>query len=91
MYAASFALVEPGYARSSIAPDLDGSLDRCAAHVDTPHGRLAVRWRRDGDSATIDVEVPVGTTAEVALPAGWTTDATVLAAGRHVIGAVRSR
>jgi alpha-L-rhamnosidase len=88
---AGIALVEPGYARSSIAPDLDGSLDRCAAHVDTPHGRLAVRWRRDGDSATIDVEVPVGTTAEVALPAGWTTDATVLAAGRHVIGAVRSR
>jgi alpha-L-rhamnosidase len=87
---AGIALVEPGYARSSIAPDLDGSLDHCRAHVDTPYGRLGVQWRRDGASATIEVEVPVGTVAEVALPVGWATDAeTRLTAGEHVLEAVK--
>jgi alpha-L-rhamnosidase len=89
---AGIAIVEPGYARSRIAPDLDGFLDHCDAHVDTPHGRLSVRWERAGDAATIEVEVPAGTVADAVVPAGWTIDSAspALGPGRHTLPARRS-
>ena len=88
---AGIELVAPGYRRTRIAPDLDGPLSSCAAHVDTPYGRLAVDWRRTGEEAQLLVEVPVGVTANVALPEGWRTpEPTTLAQGRHTLGATRT-
>lgn len=87
---AGIALVEPGYARSRIAPDLDGFLDRCAAYVDTAYGRLAVSWSKTGDAATIEVDVPSGATADAVVPDGWTLDGdSSLGAGRHILHARR--
>lgn len=80
--------VEPGYRTARIAPDLDGPLTSSDAHVDTPYGRLAVTWRREGATARLSVVVPVGVTAEVALPDSWSTDAAVLAQGTHEFTAI---
>jgi alpha-L-rhamnosidase len=88
---AGIETVEPGYRRSRIAPDLDGSLDSCRAHVDTAYGRLAVDWRRDARSATLRVSVPAGARAELALPEGWSADAdAVLTPGDHTVVATRA-
>ncbi|QDZ15714.1 alpha-L-rhamnosidase [Humibacter ginsenosidimutans] len=87
---AGIDLVEPGYRRSRIAPDLDGVLDSCSAHVDTPYGRLAVDWSRDADAATLRVTVPVGIHADLVLPAGWSSTApATLEAGVHALSADR--
>jgi len=77
--------VEPGYRTARIAPDLDGFLDSCSAHVVTPYGRLGIEWRRDAQGADLTVCVPVGATAHIALPPTWQLDSgcTDLPAGRH--------
>ncbi|MGN6198435.1 family 78 glycoside hydrolase catalytic domain [Humibacter sp.] len=87
---AGIELVEPGYRSTRIAPDLDGRLDRCEAHVDTPYGRLAVEWNRQDDAAWITVTVPVGVTAEVELPESWSADGDLtLRHGVHRLNARR--
>lgn len=88
---AGLSLVEPGYARSRIAPDLNGFLEHCSATIDTAHGRLAVHWRRTGDEADIDVTVPAGTLAKAVVPAGWVLDGPdELAGGSHTLRARRA-
>ncbi|WP_226347273.1 alpha-L-rhamnosidase [Agilicoccus flavus] len=88
---AGIDLVEPGYRVSRIAPDLDGFLDHCAAHVGTPYGRLAVSWERRGDSAVVRLEVPTSTVARLELPDGWSAqdDRRDVGPGRHEIEARR--
>jgi alpha-L-rhamnosidase len=87
---AGIELVEPGYRSTRIAPDLDGRLDRCEAHVDTPYGRLAVEWNRQDDAAWITVTVPVGVTAEVELAESWSADGDLtLRHGVHRLNARR--
>jgi alpha-L-rhamnosidase len=89
---AGIDLLAPGYARSRVSPDLDGFLQHCAAHIDTPYGRLAVQWERDGDAASVEVTVPSGTTCEAVLPDGWRVSGESLVeldAGIHTLHAVR--
>ena len=52
-----------GYRTAVIEPDFDIGIDHIAAHVGTPHGRLAVEWERVGDAASVTVTVPFGVTA----------------------------
>lgn len=88
---AGIELTAPGYRTARIAPDLDGSLRSCAAHVDTPYGRLAVDWQREAGRATLVVDVPVGVAAQVAWPAGWRgAEDTRLAHGQHTLHATRT-
>lgn len=88
---AGIELTAPGYRATRIAPDLDGPLSACRAHVDTPYGRLAVDWQRNTGRATLVVDVPVGVTAQVALQPPWSTgDTTTLAHGRHHLSAHRT-
>lgn len=75
----------PGWRTATIAPDLGGPLDHVSAHIDTPLGRLAIDWTRDGGTATAAVDVPVGCTATVDAPDGWTADVSQLAQGHHEI------
>ncbi|VXB27277.1 Alpha-L-rhamnosidase [Microbacterium sp. 8M] len=87
---AGIELVEPGYRRTRIAPDLDGVLEHCRAHVDAPAGRIAVDWRRHGRTADLNVDVPLGVTAEVALAPGWAIDGPAeLTPGTHALRATR--
>ncbi|MGI5227562.1 family 78 glycoside hydrolase catalytic domain [Actinoallomurus sp. CA-142502] len=58
----------PGYDRIAIAPQPLGDLTYVDAATRTPHGRVAVHWKRAGGVLTLSVEVPVGATAEVTVP-----------------------
>ena len=57
----------PGYRTAVIEPDLEIGLERVAAHVGTPFGRLAVQWSRAGDAASIVVDVPHGVEATLVI------------------------
>lgn len=63
-------MIEPGYRKSRIAPMVSHpALNSAAARQRTPFGLLASEWRRAGNRLHLNVRVPVGTTAEVVLPA----------------------
>ncbi len=57
-----------GYQKPLIAPVPTGELTAAAASMLTPYGRLASSWRREGRSFSLDVEIPVGTVAQLRLP-----------------------
>ncbi|WP_432505549.1 alpha-L-rhamnosidase [Kineococcus arenarius] len=65
---AGISPLEPGYARSLIAPQPGGGLAWARASLETPHGRLAVRWEQGEAGLIAEVEVPAGTSAVLRLP-----------------------
>lgn len=79
-YVAGLGLVEPGWRRFRVAPRPGGGLTWASAHHDSPYGRIEVRWERHPGGLGLDVAVPPGTTAEVALPG---TAPVTLVPGRH--------
>ncbi|MBS1674704.1 MAG: alpha-L-rhamnosidase, partial [Actinobacteria bacterium] len=88
---AGIEAIEPGYRRTRIAPDLDGVLEHCHAHIDAPAGRISVDWRRDGTTAELTVEIPLGVTAAVELAPGWTLEGSAaLSPGLHTLRATRT-
>lgn len=63
-------LQEPGYKRARIAPLVSHpALSHAKASLRTPYGLLASDWRRAPDGLHLSVHVPVGTEAEIVLPA----------------------
>ncbi|WP_281850853.1 alpha-L-rhamnosidase [Dyella sp. GSA-30] len=58
----------PGWQRIGIYPALVPWLDHAEADTMTPFGRTAVAWSRSRGKLQLDLEVPVGSTAEVHLP-----------------------
>jgi alpha-L-rhamnosidase len=84
---AGIVLTAPGYRTVRIEPDLDGPLDACSAHIDTPYGRLAVDWQRSGARAEVVVSVPVGVMGSFSAAAGWSHDggSGPFGSGRHRI------
>ena len=58
----------PGWQRIGIHPALVPWLDHAEADTMTPFGRASVAWSRPSGKLQVDVEVPVGSTAEVRLP-----------------------
>jgi len=59
----------PGFARVRVRPrPVSGITWARAAHA-SPRGRVAVGWRVDGGTFSLDVEVPPNATAEVWVPA----------------------
>ncbi|MCE4536939.1 family 78 glycoside hydrolase catalytic domain [Pelomonas sp. P7] len=62
-------IVEAGYRKARIAPWMSHpAVSQARASLKTPFGLLACRWRRAPDGLHLEVEVPVGTEAEVLLP-----------------------
>jgi alpha-L-rhamnosidase len=59
----------PGYAASSIEPQVPAGLAHVAATVDTAYGTIAVSWSKTAKAFDLDVTIPVNTTATVSLPA----------------------
>ena len=59
----------PGWRRFRVAPEVVGDLGWVRATYRTPYGEAASRWRRDGDAFVLEVVVPVGSAAEVGVPA----------------------
>ena len=58
----------PGWQRIGIHPALTAWLNHAEADTFTPYGRAAVAWFRGSDGLQLDVEVPVGSVAEVRMP-----------------------
>ena len=62
--------LEAGYRRFAVRPLVGGGLTRAGAWVETPYGRAAAEWEIKGDTFTLTVTVPVGTTCKVTMPDG---------------------
>ena len=58
----------PGWQRIGIHPALTAWLDRAQADTMTPFGRTAVAWSHKSGKLQLDVDVPLGSTAEVRVP-----------------------
>lgn len=63
-------IVEPGYKKSRIAPLVGaGGLNHARCSLQTPYGLLASEWTVSAGRLTLNVDIPVNTTAEVVVPA----------------------
>lgn len=60
----------PGYRQFRVQPYPCGDLTEVSADLETPYGIIAVWWHLEGTVFTIQVTVPVNTSAEVILPGG---------------------
>lgn len=60
----------PGFKKIIIEPAVVGDLMWVRAHHDSPYGRIAVAWQREGKKVSLDVEIPANTTATIHLPMG---------------------
>lgn len=58
----------PGFKRIIIRPAVVGDLTWVKAHHDSPYGRIASSWKREGATLTLEVTVPANTTATVFVP-----------------------
>jgi alpha-L-rhamnosidase len=58
----------PGYSQIQIAPLPGPGIDHVAASYDSIRGRIAVEWRKIGDSFTLTATIPPNTTAQIRLP-----------------------
>jgi len=58
----------PGYERVVIKPYLPPDLEWARASVRTIRGRVASEWRRDGDTARLNVTIPANSSAAVHVP-----------------------
>ncbi len=59
---------KPGYKHLYLRPQPDGRLSYAAASVESPYGRIASRWERQGNQMTFAFEVPANTSATILLP-----------------------
>ncbi|WP_426626054.1 family 78 glycoside hydrolase catalytic domain [Leifsonia sp. McL0607] len=62
------APLKPGYASVLVAPQPGGGLTEAATSLETPQGRVSVRWSLDGDLLTVDAELPEGVDGILRLP-----------------------
>jgi alpha-L-rhamnosidase len=67
-YTAGLQIAAPGYRRFRVAPRPGGGITSARTHHDCPHGRIEVSWSLDGRQGRLDLTVPDGTHADVALP-----------------------
>ena len=59
----------PGYKSITIKPALGEGLTWAKTSFDSVHGPIASHWRREGTRLTMDVTIPINTTATVHIPA----------------------
>ncbi len=59
----------PGFARVTIRPRPVSGITWARAAHQSPRGRIAVEWRREGAAFALDVELPPNTSAVVWMPA----------------------
>jgi len=59
----------PGYKTILIEPVIRDGLTWAKTSYDSIHGKIATVWKHEGDRLTLEVVVPVNTTATVKLPA----------------------
>ena len=75
---------EPAYRRFEIRPVPGGGITWAEGDLDTPYGRIHVRWDVSADTFLLEARVPPGTQATVVMPDGASHD---VQAGVHRFGA----
>lgn len=60
----------PGYKHFFVRPLLAPQLDRARAELDTPYGRAAAGWSREGGRVVLEVTVPSNASATIEFPDG---------------------
>lgn len=78
---AGLAPAAPGYRKITVQPRPTAALTQASARHLTPYGEASVQWQREGGKLTLDVTVPVGTTAAVHVPG--TSEPEVVSHGTH--------
>jgi alpha-L-rhamnosidase len=58
----------PGYKHIIFDPQPAGDVTFASYFNETPFGRAGIKWTKSGNEFRVDVEVPVGSTASVAVP-----------------------
>lgn len=69
---AGIEATKPGYREFQIKPLVGGGLTSARGSVITPYGEIISDWKADGETFTIDIQVPVGCTCTLTLPDGET-------------------
>ena len=72
--------LQAGWERILVRPDARGEVDSATIRTDTIRGRVSVIWKRVGRVLSLEVLVPVGTTAEVHVPSASASDVTAVPA-----------
>ncbi|RZS91138.1 alpha-L-rhamnosidase [Motilibacter rhizosphaerae] len=62
------APLQPGYSRVLIAPRPGGGLTWAESSLETPHGRVRVRWEQGQDEVTVHATIPPGVAGLIDLP-----------------------
>ena len=73
--------IQPGYRRFRVQPLPGGDLTWAESHTETPYGKIALRWERNGSDFTLDLTVPMGTECDLTLPDG---SSEILQSGHYV-------
>ncbi|MBR5095444.1 MAG: family 78 glycoside hydrolase catalytic domain [Oscillospiraceae bacterium] len=60
--------LEPGYRRFAVAPQFIKGITRAELTYESVYGTIKTAWRCEGGTITVDLTVPVNTTAELVLP-----------------------
>lgn len=68
-YVAGIYSFSNGFASLTIKPFIMGDLTYACAAVESVRGKVAVAWVRNGDRLEMEVTVPVGTAAQIYVPA----------------------
>jgi alpha-L-rhamnosidase len=59
----------PGFKNTLIKPAIVGDVTWVKSHHDSPYGRIASHWKRDGEKLTMDVTIPPNSTGTIFVPA----------------------
>lgn len=73
---------QPGYRRVIFCPRPGGTLTWAEAALDSPQGRVAIRWELQEDGLLVDVTIPVGVEAILDVPPGFGEHPTPLGCGQ---------
>ena len=73
-----------GFEELRIEPFFADGLEHAEGHFDSPRGRIAVQWKRNGNNVTLELTIPNNTNAGFVLPHAYRVidGATAHAAGR---------
>jgi alpha-L-rhamnosidase len=84
-YVAGIRAAKPGYEHVLIAPE-PGELEWARATYRSVRGPITSAWRQDGDTFSLEVEIPPNVTATVVLPDGETHE---IGSGRRSFSSAR--
>ena len=67
---------QPGYRNIIFKPQPAGDVTFASYANETPYGRAAINWKKSANAFKLDIEVPVGSTATVYVPASKAEEVT---------------